>query len=112
MSRQQYVKVGICNKYQTLLEECERAWSSWKERRGETSQSRSVGKEAGDELVCLQAKYARAYTFLQNHAPNCSLCQLVARIDGRDSKNNDVATSPVGMVARRRLGRLHQQEAQ
>jgi len=88
MSRQQFIKIGICNKYQILLEECERAWTRWKERRGEISQLSMVSKDRGDELQTLQAKYARAYTLLENHAPNCSLCQLVARIDGRDSKNS------------------------
>jgi hypothetical protein len=91
MSKQQFIKVGICNKYQTLLEECERAWTSWKERRGEISQLRMVSKNRGDELQTLQASYARAYTFLENHAPNCSLCQLVARIEGRDPENSSGA---------------------
>ena len=68
MSKQQFVKTAICNKYQTLLEECERALAIWNEHRAEISQSRLVGKEEGDELLRLQAKYARAYTVLQNHA--------------------------------------------
>ena len=93
MSREQFVKTGICNKYQTLLEECESALAIWNERRAKISQSRLVGKEAGDELLRLQAKYARAYTVLQNHARNCSLCQLVARIEGRDSENSSDAVS-------------------
>jgi hypothetical protein len=88
MSRQQFITVGICAKYEQLFEECEKAWASWKELRGETSQSLSVTKEAGDELLHLQENYARAYAFLQNHAPNCSLCQLVTRIDGRDSRKS------------------------
>jgi hypothetical protein len=80
MSKQQFVKTAICSKYQTLLYECERALSIWSEQRAEICQSRLVGKEAGDELLRLQAKYARAYTVLQNHAHNCSLCQLVSRL--------------------------------
>jgi hypothetical protein len=93
MSRQQFIKIAICTKYEQLLEECEKAWASWKELRGETSQLLLVAKETGDELLHLQETYARAYTLLQNHAPNCSLCQLVARIDGRDSTNRTAAHS-------------------
>jgi hypothetical protein len=93
MSRQQFIKIGICNKYETLLEECERAWTSWKQRRGEISQFRMMSKDQGDELQTLQAKYAGAYTFLENHTSNCLLCQLVERIDGRDS-NNSSGTLP------------------
>ena len=74
MSKQQFLKVGTCINYQTLLEECERALAIWNERRGEISQSRLVGKEAGDELLRLQAKFARAYTVLHNHTHNCSFC--------------------------------------
>jgi hypothetical protein len=93
MSKQQFIKTGICNKYQTLLEECEGALAIWNARRAEISQSCLVGKEAGDELLRLQAKYARAYTVLQNHAYNCAFCQLVSRLEGRDSKNSSHALS-------------------
>ncbi len=90
MSKQQFVKTAICNKYQTLLEECERTLAIWNEHRAEISQSRLVGKEAGDELLRLQANYAQAYTVLQNHAHNCSFCQLVSRLEGRDSENTSM----------------------
>ena len=91
MGKQQFVKTAICNKYQTLLEECESALVIWNERRAKISQSHLVGKEAGDELLRLQAKYARAYTLLENHAHNCSFCQLVARLEGRNLENSSDA---------------------
>jgi hypothetical protein len=91
MSHQQYVKTGICEKYQTLLEECERALANWNGLRAEVAQSRLVGKEAGDELLRLQAKYARAYTLLRNHVHHCSFCQLVKRLDERVSGNSSHA---------------------
>ena len=87
MSGQQYFKTAICNKYQTLLEECERALAIWNEHRAEISESRLVGKEAGDELLRLQANYARAYTVLRSHAHTCSFCQSVASLEGRDLEN-------------------------
>jgi hypothetical protein len=85
MNKHQYIKTAICEKYQTLLEECERALASWNEHRAEIAESRLVCKEAGDDLLRLQAKYARAYTVLQNHAHSCSFCQLVSRLEGSDS---------------------------
>jgi response regulator of citrate/malate metabolism len=88
MSSQQYVKTGICEKYQTLLEECERALASWNERREKVSQSRLVRKDAGDELLRLQANYARAYTMLQNHLHQCTFCELVRRLEGRGESEN------------------------
>ena len=91
MSKQQFVRTAICNRYQTLLEECESALAIWSKHRAEVLQSRLVGKEAGDELLRLQAKYAHAYTMLQNHALNCSFCQLISRLEGRGSENSSDA---------------------
>lgn len=78
MAHQQYVKMGICEEYQTLLEECEGALAIWNEHRAEVVQSRLVTQEAGDELLRLQANYARAHTLLQNHSRHCAFCRLVA----------------------------------
>src|SRR6266849_9672862 len=75
------------NKYQTLLEECESALAIWNRYGAEISESRLASKEAGDELLRLQAKYAWAYTVLQNHAHNCSFCRWVANLEGRDLEN-------------------------
>jgi hypothetical protein len=88
MSTQLSVNTSICSEYQRLLEESERALEIWNEHRGEFCQFRFIGREAGDELLRLQANYARAYTVSQNHARNCSLCQLGSRIEGRDSQNS------------------------
>jgi hypothetical protein len=93
MNSPQYVKTGICEKYQTLLEECERALASWNERRTKITKSRLVAKDAGDELLRLQAKYARAYTLLQNHSHHCTFCQLVKRLEGRKSENSSDVVS-------------------
>ena len=85
MSRHQYVQAGICEEYQTLLEECGRALATWDEYRAQVAkdaESRPVGKEAGEQVFRLQAKYARAYAMLQNHSHNCILCRLIARFSG------------------------------
>jgi hypothetical protein len=88
MNKQLSVNTSICSEYQRLLQESRRALEIWNEHRAEFCQFRFIGREAGDELLRLQAKYARAYTVLQNHERNCSLCQLGSRIEGRDSQNS------------------------
>jgi hypothetical protein len=93
MSKQLSINVTVCAGYQRLLEECQRALEIWNEQRAKVCQSRLIGKEAGDELVRLQAKYARAYTVLQNHAHNCPRCQLVSRIEECHSENSSDALS-------------------
>jgi hypothetical protein len=93
MSKQLSINVTVCAGYQRLLEECQSALEVWNEHRAEVGQSRLIAKEAGDELVRLQAKYARAYTVLQNHARNCPRCQLVSRIEECNSENSSDALS-------------------
>jgi len=88
MSEQLNLHASICNQYQRLLEESQSALEIWNEHRAGFCQLRFIGREAGDELLRLQAKYARAYTVMQNHEHNSSLCQLVSRIKGRDSENS------------------------
>ena len=82
------VKTTVCSEHQRLLEESQSALEIWNEHRAEFCQFRFIGREAGDELLRLQAKYARAYTVLQNHERNCSVCRLASRIEGRDSENS------------------------
>jgi hypothetical protein len=88
MNKQFSVETAVCMEHQRLLEESQRALEIWNERRAEFCHPYLRGKEAGDELLRLQAKYARAYTVLRNHAHNCSLCQLASRIEGRDTENS------------------------
>jgi hypothetical protein len=88
MSQQLSVNATVCSEYQRLLEESQRALEIWNEHRAEFCQFRFIAREAGDELLRLQAKYARAYIVVQNHGHNCSLCKLVPRIEGHDSENS------------------------
>ncbi len=96
MNKLPSVETAVCTEQQRLSAECQKALEIWKERRAEFCRSHLSGKEAGDELLRLQAKYARAYTVLRNHARNCSLCKLVSRIEGRDSGNSlrDFSAAP------------------
>jgi len=87
MNRPLSIKTAACSEYQRLLEESQSALEVWNGRRVEVRQSRLNKKEEGDELLRLQAKFARAYAVLQRHSQGCLLCQLVARIGGRDSEN-------------------------
>ncbi len=97
MHRQFSVETAACPEHQRLSAECQRALEIWNERRSEFCQGHLSGKEAGDELLRLQAKYARAYTVLRNHARNCALCQLASRIEGRNSENGTQAISDNGL---------------
>jgi len=91
MNKQLSISTTICSEYQALLEESQRALETWNDLRAEVTSSRLVGKEAGDELLRLQAKFARAYAMLQHHTHNCLLCKLMAHIEGNDSESRSDA---------------------
>lgn len=93
MSKQFFAETADCTEQQRLFDECQRALEIWKERRAEFFQAHLSRKEAGDELLRLQAKYARAYTVLRNHAHNCLLCQQMSRVEGHDTENSSRAHS-------------------
>src|SRR5260370_17456346 len=96
MNNQFSVETAVCTERQMLLAESQRTLEIWREHRAEFCQFRFIAREAGDELLRLQAKYARAYTVLQNHERNCSLCQLASRASqtqGRASENRSTTLS-------------------
>jgi hypothetical protein len=100
MTKQLSVNTSLCNEYQRLLEESQSALEIWNEHRAEFWQFRFIERGAGDELLRLQAKYARAYTVLQNHERNCSLCQRASRMEGRDFENSSDTLSDYEMCTR------------
>lgn len=90
MSSQQYGPSGICERYQTLLEECGIALGIWDKYRARIAETGSAGKEEGDEIFRLQAKYARAHAALQKHLHECLLCRLITKFEG--SQASDATT--------------------
>ncbi len=88
MGRQLSVETAVCSGYQRLTEECQRALETWDEHRAEFRRAGPIGQAAGDELLRLQAKYARAYAVLQRHMHDCLLCQMVSGVGERDSSSD------------------------
>jgi hypothetical protein len=92
MNHELSFKTAICTDYERLLIACHNALELWRNRREEISASRSVTKEAANELLRLQADYAKAYSRVEKHADNCDLCCFVSKIGGR---NNATISIPV-----------------
>jgi hypothetical protein len=87
MNKEPSIKTALCGEYQRLLEECQCTLVMWNERRSEISRSRVIKKEEGDELLRLQANFARAYAVLQHHSRECELCELVSQLEGGAAMN-------------------------
>jgi hypothetical protein len=87
MNKEPSIKTALCGEYQRLLEGCQCTLEIWNERRAEVSISRRIKKEEGDELLRLQANFARAYAMLQHHSKECELCELVSQLEGGAALN-------------------------
>jgi hypothetical protein len=98
MNQELSFKTAVCSDYERLLITCHNAMELWRNRREELSASRPVPKEAADELLRLQAAYAKAYSRVEKHNDNCELCRFVSKIGGR---NNAAISDPA--LERRRL---------
>jgi hypothetical protein len=73
---QRSITTMVCSEYQQLLEQSKHARDIWDQHCAEICRSRLVGKESGDELLRLQANYARAYTRLRKHVDTCLRCPV------------------------------------
>lgn len=97
MSKQFFIETTVCSEQQRLFDECQKALDNWNIRRADFCFPHLSRKEAGDELLRLQAKYARAYTVLRNHTSNCALCQLASTAERHDSESRTPAVSDSGL---------------
>jgi hypothetical protein len=91
MSKQPSVNSVGCGEYERLLEQSRHALENWDRLRAEVLRSHLVKREVGDELVCLQTKFARAYAVLQKHTRNCWSCRLMAPIEKHEAEINSNA---------------------
>lgn len=75
-------QTGFCPEYELLLHKCEdsrQACAGWRAEMNSVHLVHPINKEVADELLRLQAKYAKAYARLEGHYKQCDRCQLVAR---------------------------------
>ena len=79
-------KTAVCAQYEILLNECAAALEAWDERHEQIAQSGLSGKEVGDEMLRLQADYAKAYTVLRKHVSKCAICQFFLRNSTEESE--------------------------
>jgi hypothetical protein len=81
-------QTGFCREYEALLHRCEEsreACSQWRADMNFSSSAHQFKKEIADELLRLQAKYAKAYARLEGHYKQCSRCQFLQRSSVEES---------------------------
>jgi len=72
-------RTAICSTYERLLKQSQAKYEVWESRRKEVCQAQSKAKERGDELLRLQADYAKAYNDLRTHVRACTICQFFSK---------------------------------
>jgi hypothetical protein len=82
MSTELSFKTAICTEYEGLLFDCQKALEAWRNRQDEISAFGLQNRKTADELIGLQAEYARSYSRLERHAHNCELCNFVTKTGG------------------------------
>lgn len=86
-----FYKTAFCSTYERLLCACAQSLDAWRDLREEIASSCLRSEEAGDDLIRLQADYAKAYSRLEKHKDNCELCRFVSKISGRNEASLSVA---------------------
>jgi hypothetical protein len=86
-----HFKTAICTDYEKLLFACQRALEILAHRRQQIAAFGFAGKNIGDELLCLEAAYARAYAHLESHDENCRLCRFVSKLGHRNFSSSSLA---------------------
>jgi hypothetical protein len=75
MSATVFEMTATCETHQGLHDECSRARDEWNSRRAEISKLGLKGKKIDNELMRLQAKFAKSYAMVRNHLRGCECCQ-------------------------------------
>jgi hypothetical protein len=75
MSATVFETAAVCETHQGLHDECNRARDEWNRRRAEISKVGLKGKKIDNELMRLQAKFAKSYAMVRNHLRGCECCQ-------------------------------------
>ena len=75
---------GVCEEYQGLLSNCQKALTSWQQQTAVLSRHTFVSHKATAELKRLQSQYTRACASLEQHEQECPNCQFVSKIAGLD----------------------------
>lgn len=91
MGSELFYKTAFCSTYERLLCACAQSLDVWRDLREEIAASGPGSPEAGDELIRLQANYAKAYSRLERHRSTCELCRFVSKISGRSEASLSVA---------------------
>jgi hypothetical protein len=88
----------VCDEYDRLLNQSEKALERWNARQEEMICARSTGLDTGREILRLQASFSKAYLLLRSHVEECAYCQFVSKVDAEDRGDENGCLSVVNGV--------------
>lgn len=77
-------RTAVCTNYEKLLLAYQMALETWRKRREEVATRESMIKDETNELLRLQAAYAKGYSRLKKHQDTCEICRFVSNV-GKDN---------------------------
>ena|SRR5271165_2031375 len=85
-------QTAFCNEYEDLLHECQDAkeiCAQWRAEMNPPFQNAQFNREVSNELLRLQANYAKAYSRLEQHNRECELCQFVNQMSAHRRESSE-----------------------
>jgi hypothetical protein len=75
-------QTAFCSEYESLLHQSQSAKEASAEWRDEMNAAATgqINSDVADEMIRLQANFAKAYSRLEQHNRDCDLCRFVTRI--------------------------------
>lgn len=91
MHSQPSFRTAICTDYEHLLFACQRALENLLRLQKQVASHPFAGADTSNQLLPLEAAYARAYAQLESHDERCQLCRFVSELGHRNSSSSSIA---------------------
>ena len=91
MHSQPSFKTAICTDYEKLLFACQQALENLHHVQKYIASLSSTDADTSDQLLRLEAAYARAYAHLESHDERCQLCRFVSKLAHRNFSSSPIA---------------------
>ncbi|HTZ48740.1 MAG TPA: hypothetical protein VMH20_14185 [Verrucomicrobiae bacterium] len=91
MHSQPSFRTAICIDYERLLYACQRALENLHQLQKQIASLSPGDAEASNQLLRLEAAYARAFAHLESHDEQCQLCRFVSKLAHRNFSSSSIA---------------------
>lgn len=91
MHSQPSFRTAICSDYEKLLFACQRELENLLHLQQQIASLPFADAHTSNQLLRLEAAYARAYAHLESHDEDCQLCHFVSKLGHRNLSSSSIA---------------------